>query len=331
MNKEMGNKVRKHFWWVFVVILVVVAASIVLNYRWIYDFSRGLAYRPTTEMETIRTSLDLTDGGKFLFNASHPVLNSREEFNDNCQPEDNDEVAVFGCYSDGNIYIYNIEEKDLAGIREATTAHELLHAAYARMSEREREGLEPWLEQVYGENKDILEDDLSTYKEAEKFEELYVRIGTEVKKLPEILEEHYAKFFKNQDKVVSFYDRYIATFKEIEAELDELAAEIEAIADEIAQKTEEYETRTTQLNVDIYSFNDCANMAGCFNSESEFYTKRYALVTEQNSLEEIYEEIDELIDKYNEKVEKYNEGAVKSQKIKQTINPSVKLEDIEGR
>ena len=128
---------RNYFWWVFAVFVIGVVVVVVLNWRWIYDWGRGIGYVPTSEMATIKNKLGLTDEGEFLFRSARPVLNEAEEFNLNCR-KDNDEVAVLGCYKNGNIYIYNIEEKELDGIRELTTAHELLHAVWDRMSEEEK-------------------------------------------------------------------------------------------------------------------------------------------------------------------------------------------------
>ena len=67
--------------WLFFIILLGAATFVALNRQWVYDFIRAKSYQPSSEMTKIRTSLDLTGRGEFLFNASQPELNTREEFN----------------------------------------------------------------------------------------------------------------------------------------------------------------------------------------------------------------------------------------------------------
>jgi len=324
-----GQKRKRHFGrWVFLLVLVAVVVAIVLNREWIYDYYRGMTYQPTSEMSRIRGALTLTDRGEFLFNASQPVLSGSDEFNAHCRG-DGVEIAVLGCYTEGNIYVYNITDAELDGVRELTAAHELLHAVFARMGEEKKAELKPVLEQVYKQNLDILEEDIGTYTTTEQFEELYVRAGTEVANLPPTLEKHYAEIFKNQDAVVAYYDKYNGVFRTLQAEMDALTEEMEAMNTEIAQKTNEYERRVRQLDADIVSFNSCAEVAGCFGSEEEFQVQRAELVAEQTALEGLYDEISGLINTYNAKVEVYNADVMHGKKLNNVINSAAKPQEIE--
>lgn len=323
----MTKRVRNIIGCTLLVILTAIAIAIVLNRQWIYDFWRGRTYVASAEMSDIRTSLGLTGQGEFLFNASQPELSTREDFNERCRKE-GDEIAILGCYTEGNIYVYNITDAELDGIREVTAAHELLHAAFARMSDDEKSALRPYLDQVYKDNEQILSEDLANYNAAEEFEELYVRAGTEVKDLPAALESHYAKIFKNQDLVVGFYEKYIIVFRELKAELEALEDEMASLTEQIEQKTIEYENRIEGLNASIISFNSCAGVAGCFVSEADFYARRNVLVGEQNALERMYEEINGLIDEYNAKVEIYNADVLRSERLNTIINSSNKPQEI---
>ncbi len=328
-KKQKTRKIRRYLWWiVFVVIAIIIFTTIILNRAWIYDLYRGISYQPTSEMVKIRNSLDLTSEGKFLFNASQPELSEREIFNEKCRNGGSEEIAVLGCYTENNIYVYNILDEELDGIRELTAAHELLHAVYARRSDGEKENLKSALLEVYRNYQSILKDDLNTYDESERMEELYVRAGTEVKKLPVILEKEYARVFKNQDTIVDFYEKYIRVFRKIETEMETLKSEMDEIEAEVTLKTQEYESRLEQLDADIVSFNSCAEVAGCFKSESEFYAKRNKLISEQSSLKALYQEISDLVDEYNEKVEQYNADIVYSEKLNKVINSSAKPQEI---
>ena len=314
--------------WLILAGLLAVVIVLVLQRDRVYDYYRGITYKPSAEMVKIRDSLDLTSEGEFIFNASQPALSERDEFNQNCRPTDA-ETAILGCYVMENIYVYNIEDEQLKGIKELTAAHELLHAVYARMSDEEKNNLESVLRQVYKDNKEILEDDLKIYSSSERSEELYVRAGTEVKTLPDVLEKHYAKYFTNQDKVVSYYDSYIAVFRRLKAELKALEAEMSELNTKIDNLTTEYKNRVVQYEADVDQFNTCADTPGCFTSQWEFDTRRNVLVNEQIALDALYDEISNLIAEYNKKVEVYNSDVIETNRLTDKMNSNVKpKEDI---
>ena len=317
----MVKRARNILGCAFMAIILIAVVAIILNRQWLYDFWRGKTYVASPEMAKIRTSLNLTGQGEFIFDASQPELNTSDDFNAHCRRED-DEKAILGCYTENNIYIYNIAEAELDGIRELTTAHELLHAVFYRMGDGEKEQLRPYLDQVYNNNTQILSEDLNNYDESERFEELYVRAGTEVKDLPSELESHYERIFTSQDQIVDFYNKYIVVFKKLEVELVALEEEMAQLTETIEQKTTEYERRADQLNASIISFNSCADVAGCFKTEDEFNARRGTLIAEQNALEGLYNELNTLIDTYNSKVEVYNADVLRGEKLNTIINSS---------
>ena len=328
MNIAMQQKTKRNYCgWVILLVLVAIATIIVLNRAWIYDWFRGITYQPNAEMAGIRGKLNLTGRGEFLFNATQPELNEADAFNANCR-QDESEVAVLGCYTAGNIYVYNITDAKLDGIRELTAAHELLHAVWARMGSKEREDLRPILQQVYQNNLSVLKDDIETYADDERVEEIFVRAGTEIKKLPDTLEKYYAEIFDDQDAVVDFYESYIAVFREIKMKMEGLASEIEVLRDSINVKMTEYENKVNQLEVDITRFNNCAETAGCFATEAEFYVQRNTLVARENELNLLNDEINNMIDNYNLKVDEYNADALESRKLQNMINSKADIEEI---
>lgn len=311
---------KRHFGiWIFLAVLVAVVVTAAVNWKWIYDWYLGMVYAPSAEMVTIREKLGLTGEGEFIFNASQPELNAAKEFNQNCRQEES-EIAVLGCYKNGNIYIYDITAEELEGIRELTTAHELLHAKWARLGEDERRGLTESLTHVFEDNQEQLESEIDPYEISDRQEELYVRAGTEVKKLPEELEKHYGEIFENQDKIVDYYESYITVFREIKAKMAGLLEEMEVLKEEISAYTADYERQAGQLEADIVSFNSCAEVEGCFGSEREFYAQRKQLLVKQGEIEDLNEIINDLIDKYNAKVDEYNADVTESRKLQDMIN-----------
>lgn len=309
-------------------IIAGVLVWVILNQQWLEDWWRGKDYQPTGEMLQIRDSLGLTERGEFLFRASTPQLSERDEFNAVCRAVEDEEIAVLGCYTDKEIYVYNIDSEELDGIKELTTAHELLHAVWDRMSEGERGELASALKQVYDTAGEYLKDELTTYEESQRQEELFVRAGTEVMNVPTELEKVYAEVFQDQDAVVAFYNKYIAVFRAMEAEMDALEEEMKAVGEEIENTSSEYEIRMEQLNADITSFNACAETAGCFGTDNEFYARRSELLARQGELNVMYERINQLIDKYNELVAKYNADVTKTNKLNQVMNSNSRPENL---
>lgn len=328
MVEKRKRKLAPLVWMGAGVLIIVAAVALVFNLQTIKDLVAGMGYQPVVEMAEIRETLGLTGRGERIFNASRPELNERGDFNRNCRDNDT-ETAILGCYRNEKIYIYNIVDEELDGIRELTTAHELLHAVYARMSRDERERWRPVLEGVYQDNLEILQEEIKNYEAHERLEEIYVRAGTEVKDLPAELEAHFAEIFTNQDAVVGLYERYIAAFLAVEAKIEQLDAEMTAKRAAIDEKTSEYERRAAQLSADVVSFNSCAAVAGCFKTEEEFTARRGVLISEQEALGELYEDLNVMIDDYNDDVAEYNENLLHGQMLNNVINSAVEPEAVE--
>lgn len=333
-RKRIRNDKAHLAWFVMASISVVVMVVLItLNFGVIRDLIIGVRYRPTPEMEHIRESLGLADAGLRIFNASMPELKERAEFNQNCREIEN-ETAILGCYTDERIYVFDVASDELNGIKELTTAHELLHAVYDRMTDNVKSRWGGILKEVYEQNKDILGGEIELYPEDQKLEELYVRIGTEIKDLPIELEKHYAETFVDQDKIVDYYNSYITVFREIEKNLEVLFGQIKTLKTEIDTKSAEYENGMTALSAEIDEFNSCAGTVNCFKSSEEFNSRRAELVAKQGGYEKLYNAINEQIKEYNNLIEKYNENVLHGQQLNMTINssvnPSTKVEEIEN-
>ncbi len=309
-------------------ILIILVIVFFINYNFFIDLIKGLGYEPSAEMQSIRSSLHLTSDGERIFNAVRPTLSSRDEFNVTCQSHD-EAVSVLGCYTGDHIYVYNIEDSQLAGVRESTSAHELLHAVWGRLSNSEKEKLIPYLEKTYQDNADILKETIESYDESERTDELYVRAGTQVAKLPEELETHYAKFFADQDLIVSFYDSYIAPFNKLNEEIETLKEDLNKLETEISTRSGNLEARLRVLESNIDEFNNCAKTPGCFASQWAFDSRRSELVAEQAAINIENDEINLLINAYNAKVDAYNNNILRSSELRNSMNSNASKTKIE--
>lgn len=312
------------------IILAGVAGVVVYQNRiTLSDWFSGMSYSPSPEVATLEESIDLTDSGKLIFRATHPSLENSENFNSNCDSHSK-EISILGCYTKNRIYIYDVEESELSGIKESTLAHELLHAVWERLPDSEKNQLTAKITEVYNDEQynSLLSEDLENYSESERIDELHSRIGTEVTNLPEELESHYAKYFKDQDKVVMYYNEYIAPFRELSEKIEDLTSRIDTLDQEIEERTKAYYTNAENLSGEIDEFNNCANTSGCFATNSAFTARRNELVNRKNELDNEFTEINRLIAERNALVSDYNESIVRGETLEKMINSNANIEEI---
>ena len=142
---------------IIIICACILAATTFVDWNIIVDRIRGSSFEPTAEMAKLKDDLNLTSRASIILAATHPTIKDREEFNRACTSS-NSTVAILGCYDGQYIYIYNIDNAELAGIKQSTLAHELLHAAWDRMSTPDRTKLEPDLESIYKANLAVFQD-----------------------------------------------------------------------------------------------------------------------------------------------------------------------------
>lgn len=315
----------------FVLVAVMAATvAVFLNRVYLRDLISALSYEEPIEVLKIKENLDLTDGGDLILRASHTMLESEQDFNRNCKSY-SVEMAVTGCYDGSYIHVYEINYEDLDGIMESTMAHELLHAVWDRMDSGERNRIGGLLQQVYKDARytEKLSSDLGIYGADDFLDELHSRVGTEFKDLPNDLEKHYAKYFKDQDKVVSFYEKYNVKFSKLETERKNLELELKSLKNDIESKSRQYKNTSENLTERILKFNQCASEVECFQTNSEFYNQRNQLLGEQSELNTMYDRLMGLIEKYNALVEKYNNNILRNQELFNMMNSNIEKESLD--
>ena len=312
---------------VVIIFASLAVAAIFVDFAVLADRFRATGYEPSAEISQLAQNLKLTSKAEIIFAASWPVLEDEAAFNSSCRSTVV-EISVLGCYTNQRIYIYNVENAELAGVKESTLAHELLHAAWERLGLTDQERLSPQLDAIYQENLDTLESRLDLYPDADFYNELHSIIGTEYANLPDQLETHYAQYFQNQDAVVVYFDAYNSKFQELKSAADALYAKIEQNQKLIDTKTANYNDAIAKLNAAISDFNNRAN-SGSFTSQAAFHAERAALVARQNQTEQLYREIDNLITTTNQLIDDYNSNIARSQTLSDSINSNAQdTEDI---
>lgn len=269
--------------------LVFAGAAIwlYLNQQYAFDQVSAWRYEPTSEVQSIVSRSGVNDHGKFLMYASHLSIDDAQTFNQECNRTEQS-AATLGCYTGNQIYVYNITDPRLNGIKEVTAAHEMLHAAYQRLSTSERTRVDRLLEAEYVKLKDNQDfaARMAIYARTEPTErdnELHSIIGTEAADISPELEAYYQGYFSDRQKVTALHGQYQAVFDDLTAQSTRLSAQLTALADKIDAATKDYNNGVKQLNADIVNFNTKAEK-GEFSSQQDFNTARSALVKQANQL-----------------------------------------------
>lgn len=273
--------------------LLGLALFVFLQRQALFDSYMVWQYKPSPDIAAISERTKLTDKGKFLFYASHPELNDREAFNKTCKAKGSEQSVVLGCYTMMRIYLFDIDNPKLDGIKEVTAAHEMLHAAYDRLSSEERERVDELVEAQLRTLRDKrilgLIKEYDKTEPGERLNELHSILGTEVASLSPELEKYYTQYFKDRLAVVGLAQSYGAVFDNLKSRMDALLVEIKALGDSIEKHNAEYTAAAQELNNDIESFNVRARSGQM--SEDEFNSQRATLEALQADLQAFYDQI----------------------------------------
>lgn len=303
----MNKTYKKPLWQttgLMIVLAVVAAGLIALRTPAVQDMLAGMGYEPSVGMREIRDDLELTAAGERLFAATRPSLEDKENFNLHCTTTNGD-VSLLGCYTGGRIYVFEITDAQLAMANKVTTAHEILHAAWERLSEKERAEVTELLSELYAEKQGWFDKELEAYTDAERTEEMWTRAGTKLRDLPEELEGYYERYFQNRAKIVGYYEAYEAPFLELKLGLEQLATEIEGVRQQIETERASYLAAVATLDAQIERFNACADQAGCFSSQAVFEQQRNELLAEKEVLDAERETLNAKITQNNARIEDY--------------------------
>ena len=284
--------------------LLVGCVVAVQQRQFIVDFIRYHQYTPSQQVAALSTGSAMNQRGQFLFYASQPVVDGTQNFNNDCGQHEKSS-AVLGCYADEKIYLSDVTNKELAGIEEVTAAHEMLHAAYQRLSSSERAKVDALLS---AKNDELMKDKTyadrlavyGTLPHDEMMNELHSIIGTEVVSVGGDLEQYYSQYFSNRSAVTELYQKYSTVFMKLQAHGAALAAELDQLATTINQATATYNTSAATLSQDITTFNTRAS-SGYYSSQSTFKADRSQLLARQQALQTQATAINANIATYNSK------------------------------
>lgn len=313
----------KQFWSVVVTLVSVgvFAASLFFIIRQddVVDWWLLRDYDPPAEIVELARDATMTELGQRYFYVYSPQLLERDAFRANCTIAE--KSIVLGCYvSRQGVFIYDVTDEQLSGIRQVTAAHEMLHVAYERLSTAERERIDQLnLEAFDGLDDTRIRRTMEAYRQRDPTivaNELHSILPTEVRELSDELEEYYAQYFDDRLEVVAFAEQYSGVFEEarqrvqeldlklkgqladieiLQNSLDAQATRLESDRDRLNQLLEQeqfeaYNAGVDDFNADVRGYNNTVNQ---LRSLTDSYNE---LVAERNSAAVAYESLTTSID-----------------------------------
>lgn len=276
---------------------VVVGTWTDTRSQWIRDQWTVWTEPSSPEIEAIADATGMSDEGRFVYLASTPEIQAGEDFTRHCAVESG---IVLGCYVRDEIYLFDVVDDRLAGTVEVTAAHEMLHAAYDRLTPEERERVDALVAAAVEEipADDRVFDEIALYETRQLPDEWHSRLGTEFATLPPDLEAYYARWFDDRTKVVALYEQSRAVLEQLEQEIEARVAELDALDADLEARIAQHRDASAELEADILEFNARAD-AGDFVSQAQFDRERAALVARSEQLDADADAINADIDRFN--------------------------------
>lgn len=305
---------------------VSVALLILLNRQYIVDTMTVWQYQPDAAIARMASRTDMTDKGKFYFHASRPAVLSNQSFNDKCTRKEKS-AAILGCYNGSRIFIYDVTDQRLDGIKSVTAAHEMLHAAYDRLSDGEKERINELLEKEYESLKGDVEfsERMAFYARTEPGErsnELHSVIGTEVDVVDDELEKYYGQYFNKRHRVVALHENYASVFTDLQQSGAKLVSQLNGLSVSIKKDSARYNAQVSQLNQDITDFNARAE-SNNFASQASFQSERASLLQRADELDQMRDTVNQSIARYDDLQKKLARVSSQSEALNRSIDSSL--------
>ncbi len=307
----------------------VIAAVVLLNRQNLFDWFALRNYHAPTVVMQLATQDTMTAYGRKIFYVNHPKLDDRATFTSVCPNNGGEHTIVLGCYhgDQGGIFLLTVSDPLLNGVEQVTAAHEMLHAAYDRLSSKDRQHVDAMLMDYY--NHDLhdqrLLDTIAAYKKSEPNDvvnEMHSVFGTEVANLPVGLEDYYKRYFTSRQQVAAYAAQYQAEFtsrqavvKQDDAQLANLKSEIDSTQADLKAKlvvimSEQQTLQSERSSGDIQAYN--AGVPGYNRLVDQYNAEVHSLQL--------------LIDQYNALVSARNAIALQEQQLNNELTGATPIQ-----
>jgi hypothetical protein len=307
-----------------VILLAAVAGALIVGRQAIQDAIRLHGYSAPAAVVQLATDDTMTAKARHLLYVNHPEVSTGSAFTSHC-PAGDEKTVVLGCYTgnDDGIYVYQVSDPRLDGVEQVTTAHEMLHAAYRRLSSTQRQQVDGWLLDYYqhGLTDQRIKNTIAAYQKSEPHDvvnEMHSVFGTEVAQLPAPLEQYYRQYFQDRTKVASFTASYQAEFtgrqqqvavydaqlKSLKSQIESNEASLNAQQASLGSQNQQLQAQRSSGQITAYN----AGVAG-YNQAVQHYNSLLA-------------DTKGLISQYNDIVSKRNSLALEEQQLASELSAS---------
>jgi hypothetical protein len=259
--------------------------------------------------------------GRKLFYVNKPQLQNKSAFYKSC--EEGETTIVLGCYKPKQgIYILDVDDQRLDGIEQVTSAHEMLHAAYERLSSNQKKEIGAKLNAFYASLKDEqIRSKVDIYQKsgADITNELHSILGTEVAVLSPELETYYRTYFTDRSVVTGYALKYQAVFSERKNKLIELDAKLEELEAKVKENNGELDTQQAIISAEANRLDNLLKQnkieeynAGVIEYNKMIVPFKYLIATTK-----------QLIAEYKTTLEQRNQVAVEAQELNKALDSRI--------
>lgn len=302
-------------------VVLVLLGLLVGNLQALTDYARLYDYQPPAAVASLADQTTMTDKARKLFYVNHPVIADRSSFNSDCNNQD-EQTIILGCYRSGDrgIFLFDVSDPRLTGVEQVTAAHEMLHAAYARLSLAERQKVDTELQNFYKTVTDQrIKDTMAAYQKTEPSDvvnEMHSVFATEMPTLTPELETYYKQYFTDRSKVATYAQTYENEFTSRKQQVDSYDAQLKAMKQQIDSDKAELTTEEKDISAKQRML-EAERSSGDYKTYNSGVPVYNAEVDSYNSL---IKETQSLISQYNSLVAQRNAVAMEFKGLTQSIN-----------
>jgi hypothetical protein len=281
---------------------------VVIHRQDFIDWWRLRTYKPSDQIVQLADATTMVGRGRDMFYVSEPRVERRSSFNQDCDTA-NEQGAVLGCYTYQNIYLFDVSDPRLPGVKEVTAAHEMLHAAYERLDDTTKNRIDSLLQAELSKltGDADLQNVIALYQKSEPGEllnEMHSILGTEYGNLSPELEQYYTQYFTDRSKVVALAQGYKSVFTASKTQIAAYQRQLDSIKKQIDSNTSQLE----QMNQQITS--GSAQLDDLRRSDPVAYNQRVPGFNAQvNAYNSLARSTQALVNQYNSIVVQLNNEA----------------------
>jgi len=273
----------------------------VLDYLALYN------YEPPAQIVKLADETSMNDKTRKVFYVNRPDLQDKSSFKNSCVKQE--ETIVLGCYVENTgIFLLKVDDPRLDGIIEVTSAHEVLHAMYDRLSDEERAQVDKMTAKFFDNLKnDRIKSNVENYRKRDPSvvpNELHSILATEVRDLSPELEAYYSRYFKDRKAVVGLSEKYEETFIRLEDQVQAYRSQLDNLRKSLDANEQQVNSLGGQVDVERKRLDDQLNSGqveeynagvagfnGLVNRYNALIQARKSMIAEYNRIVELYNDV----------------------------------------